>query len=135
GGMVTQVDEERGGKVSVPASLMTYVRLKPGAEPRALQEQMEQVPPPRTAYGPEAWPQLRRIDRINTDEKLHPGFKGRMTILGILGAVVLLIATVNFANLQTSRATLRAREVAIRGLAGAGRPVLVAQFLGEAAIH
>lgn len=58
-----------------------------------------------------------------------------MTVLAVLGAVVLLIATVNFANLQTARATLRAREVAIRGLVGAGRPVLIAQFLGEAAIH
>jgi len=138
GGMITQVDEERGRKISVPASQTMYVRLKPGAGLRVLQERMRQVPAPRTAFtsfGPATWPDLRRIDRMNTDEKLHPGFQGRMTMLAILGAMVLLIATVNFANLQTARAPRRAREVAIRGLAGAPRHVLIAQFLGEAAIH
>jgi putative ABC transport system permease protein len=135
-GMTVQVDEETGRKVSVPVSMMTYVRLKPGSELGSLQEQMQRVPPPSTSIGRgDAWPELLRIDHINTDEELHPGFKSRMTMLAILGAVVLLIATVNFANLQTARATLRAREVAVRGLVGAGRRVLIVQFLGEAAIH
>jgi len=146
GGMITQVDEERPGrKVSVPATAVVYVRLKPGTSPRVLRERMKQVPPPLTrslgkigpsgALEPLPWPELLRIDRINTDEKLHPGFQGRMTMLGILGAVVLLIAAVNFANLQTARAPRRAREVAIRALSGAKRRLLIAQFLGEAAIH
>jgi putative ABC transport system permease protein len=135
GGMITVLDEERNRKASVPASLMTYVRLRPGAQLRVLQEQMKQAPPPFDEFGSSKWPELRRIDRLNTDEGLYPGFQGRMAMLAILGAVVLLIATVNFANLQTARASLRAREVAIRGLVGAGRRALIAQFLGEAAIH
>ena len=52
--------------------------------------------------------------------------------LGIVGVLTLLIAIVNYVNLATARAGLRAREVAMRKVLGAGRDVLVRQFLGEA---
>ncbi|MEP9403151.1 FtsX-like permease family protein [Sphingomonas silueang] len=57
----------------------------------------------------------------------------RMTIvaLGIVGVLTLLIAVVNYVNLATARAGLRAREVAIRKVLGADRRALVRQFLGE----
>jgi putative ABC transport system permease protein len=79
--------------------------------------------------------ELIRIDRLNSNEGMHPAFRSRMMLIGILGAVVLLIAAVNFVNLQTARSALRARETAIRALAGAGRHTLIAQFLGEAVIY
>ena len=40
----------------------------------------------------------------------------------------------NFMNLATARATLRAREMAVRKVAGAGRRQLIAQFLTEAVV-
>jgi putative ABC transport system permease protein len=76
-----------------------------------------------------------RIDRLNSHEGMHPGFRGRMSLLAVLGAVVLLVAGINFVNLQTARSMLRGREVAIRSLAGARRGTLMAQFLGEAMLH
>jgi putative ABC transport system permease protein len=79
--------------------------------------------------------ELIRIDRLNTHEGMHPAFRGRMMMLGVLGAMVLLIAAVNFVNLQTARSALRAREAAIRTVAGATRQMLIAQFLGEALIY
>ncbi|WP_375381862.1 ABC transporter permease [uncultured Sphingomonas sp.] len=54
--------------------------------------------------------------------------------LGIVGALTLLIAIVNYVNLATARAALRAREVAMRKVLGAGRGVLIRQFLGEAVL-
>lgn len=51
--------------------------------------------------------------------------------LGTVGLMTLLIAIVNYVNLATSRSGLRAREVAMRKILGAGRATLVRQFLGE----
>jgi putative ABC transport system permease protein len=52
--------------------------------------------------------------------------------LGIVGFLTLLVAIVNYVNLATARANLRAREVAMRKVLGADRLALVRQFLGEA---
>ncbi len=54
--------------------------------------------------------------------------------LYLLASVVLftlLIACVNFMNLSTARAVKRAGEVGVRKVLGAGRGVLLQQFLGE----
>ena len=112
---------------------LTYVRLKPGTNVAAFRQAL-----PRLLQSDPSFLlslELIRIDRINTHEGMHPAFRGRMTLLGLLGAVVLLIAAVNFVNLQTARSTRRARETAIRALVGASRSTLVAQFLGEALIY
>ena len=60
----------------------------------------------------------------------------RMTVttLGIVGVLTLLIAIVNYVNLATARAGLRAREVAMRKVLGADRRTLIGQFLGEAVL-
>jgi len=50
----------------------------------------------------------------------------------LIALLIVLIACFNFMNLATARATLRAREVAVRKVGGANRWHLIAQFLGEA---
>ncbi|MBB4619301.1 ABC transporter permease [Sphingomonas abaci] len=55
-----------------------------------------------------------------------------LVTLAIVGVLTLLIAIVNYVNLATARAGLRAREVAMRKVVGASRAALVAHFLGEA---
>ncbi len=54
--------------------------------------------------------------------------------LGTVGLLTLLIAVVNYVNLATARAGLRAREVAMRKVLGADRSALVRQFIGEAVL-
>ena len=54
--------------------------------------------------------------------------------LGIVGVLTLLIAIVNYVNLATARAGLRAREVAMRKVLGADQPTLIRHFLGEAVL-
>ncbi len=52
--------------------------------------------------------------------------------LGIVGVLTLLIAVVNYINLATARAGLRAREVAMRKVLGADRGTLARHYVGEA---
>ena len=53
---------------------------------------------------------------------------------GLVALLILLIACVNFMNLATARASLRAKEVGIRKVIGAMRSSLIGQFLGESVL-
>jgi putative ABC transport system permease protein len=55
-----------------------------------------------------------------------------VTTLGAVGVLTLLIAIVNYINLATARAGLRAREVAVRKVLGGTRRTLIRQFMIEA---
>ncbi len=60
----------------------------------------------------------------------------RATVYGfaIIALLVVLVACSNFMNLTTARATLRAREIAVRKVAGAKRSQLALQVLSEAVV-
>ena len=53
---------------------------------------------------------------------------------GIIAWIILLIACINFMNLATARSEKRAREVGVRKVLGAGKKILIAQFIGEAMV-
>lgn len=50
---------------------------------------------------------------------------------GIAGIFILVMACINFINLSTARAAIRAREIGVRKMSGATRPILIRQFMIE----
>jgi putative ABC transport system permease protein len=59
------------------------------------------------------------------------GFVEYVRMFSIIGALVLLIACINFINLTTARSEKRAREVGVRKALGSLRKDLIFQFLTE----
>jgi ABC-type antimicrobial peptide transport system permease subunit len=53
-------------------------------------------------------------------------------LFSIIAWIILLIACINFMNLATARSEKRAREVGVRKVLGAGKRLLILQFIGEA---
>ena len=67
------------------------------------------------------------------DELQYDQPKGNMNyvyIMGIIGVLLIVIASINYTNLTTARATRRAKEIEIRNVGGASRKTLRSQFLG-----
>ena len=63
---------------------------------------------------------------------LDPKAAAVVAAMGVVGLLTLIMAAVNYINLATARAVLRAREVALRKVMGATEQALVWQFMGEA---
>jgi putative ABC transport system permease protein len=122
----------------------TYVKLRPGTSPSQF-----------TAKLPSFMDKYARKDLIAAgfDKKLsiialpelhlYSGNRNIVSagnsmiyiyILASIAAFILLIACINFMNLSTARSAKRAAEVGIRKVVGAGRNMLVKQFLGESVL-
>ncbi len=72
----------------------------------------------------------------NLGDEFEPNSDIRYIYLFIVIALMILIlACINFMNLATARASLRAKEVGVRKTIGAGRFSLIRQFMLESFLH
>lgn len=55
----------------------------------------------------------------------------RITIMGLVAVMILALACINFINLATARALVRAKEIGVRKVTGAPRMFIALQFIGE----
>ena len=136
----------------VSNNLNTYIVLKPGSDPKKLEEKLADL---NDRYiGPQA-KQLLGVSMEdfkksgNRDEHLLMPLKkihlysnktaeldanGSIQYVYIFSAVaifILIIACINFMNLSTARSSNRAKEVGVRKVLGSMRKNLVWQFLTE----
>ena len=119
----------------------TYVLLKPGSNPAALNKKLVAVYDKYVAslfaqfnvkmhYG------VQPITDIHLHSNLEqePEELGSMSYIWIFSAVaffMLLIACINYMNLTTARSARRAKEIGIRKVTGSTKKQLVLQFLSE----
>ena len=71
------------------------------------------------------------------DKRLHPqlsrgrGMKSALYSYGFVACLVLLLACINYANLAAGMSLIRAHEVGVRKVVGAGRGQLMRQYFAE----
>lgn len=58
-----------------------------------------------------------------------------LEIFPLIAALILLLALINYMSLSTARATLRAKEIGVRKVMGAGRKTIATQFFVESALY
>jgi putative ABC transport system permease protein len=129
------------------AYFYTYARLKPGADVGAIEKRLpdfvdRNLPQWLTGLLKTAPHDFFRF-RFIPIRDVHfegapvaamkpPASATTVLALSLVALLILLIASINFANLSAARSTLRAREVALRKVVGAKRRQILFQFLTEA---
>lgn len=116
-------------------SFETYLLLKPGTNIQALTQKLRRIherQKPDDAPAPYLAQPLTKMHLYKVDGS-DGGIKTVKTF-GIVAFLILLIASINYVNLSTARSMLRAKEVSMRKIIGAGRAQLFIQFIIETLI-
>jgi putative ABC transport system permease protein len=117
-----------------------YIRLKPGTQTQHTTATLTRILRENAKDDPESKQtslSLINLKDIHFETDLTFGGltvhanRSTVTIFSILGVFLLVIACINYVNLTTARASLRAKEVGIRKVIGAGRTSLFFQFILE----
>ncbi len=132
----------------------TYVKLKPGTDPKAFQKKMRDDMV-KTYF----LPGIKKVGRKNPEEQVakigmylqpvgdinlhsydvrdglsHGDIRFVWLFAGV-AAFILIIACINFVNLATAKSANRAKEVGLRKVVGSQRSGLIQQFLIESLLY
>lgn len=120
-------------------SISTFVLLKPNTNVAAFNDKIRNIAKRYTGrkdiwthflFPLEQWHLYAEF----TNGKPTGGRIEMVRLFGIVAALILLVACINFMNLSTARSEKRAKEVGVRKVTGAGKGALITQFMTEAVI-
>jgi putative ABC transport system permease protein len=119
--------------------LEAYLKFNTPAEANAFAAQMPAFTDRQVgqSFGPDVTPHKLLelvVVPLTGAHLIDPKLKAAIVSLGVVGIVALVLALINYVNLATARAGLRAREVAVRKTLGAPPVTLRLQFLVEAVL-
>lgn len=117
----------------------TYIQLKPGADPKAIDAKFPQFvkkygrdgDSERFKFSLQHLPEVHLYSNLIQEARVN-GNGQSVYFLLVISLFILVIAWVNYVNLSTARAVERAKEVGVRKSIGAARIQLAAQFIAEA---
>jgi len=120
-------------------SIATYVMLKKKSSLASIEPKIKTLRKKYDKDDPKIETFLYPMSRWRLYSSFENGKEsgGRIEIVrlfGIIAALILIIACINFMNLSTARSEKRAKEVGIRKVVGAQKRSLIAQFLGESVL-
>ena len=72
---------------------------------------------------------------LHVASSLDPANLKYLKIFPFVAALVLLLALINYMSLSTARSSIRAKEIGVRKVLGAGRKIIAAQFFAESSLY
>jgi putative ABC transport system permease protein len=117
---------------------LTFLKLKPGTDLKKTSAKLQGIlekhrDQKNLKIGLIKLADMHFENDLQNSSIIH-GDKKVVLIFVVLGILLLVIACINYVNLTTARASLRAKEVSIKKIVGAGRGSLFAQFISESAL-
>lgn len=131
-------EERLNNWYSVNDTHNTYILLSEGISPSLVEEKIERIHASHTSKDLHEFRHyvLQKLTDVHYDARF--GNFSRRTIsrdtilaLGIIGVFLLLTGCINYINLASAQSVLRAKEVALRKVAGSNRRQLTLQYFTE----
>ena len=141
GGAMEGFIKRQGNDFASNNMFYTYLLLKPGTNPAALQAKLpafidKYASKDLKNMGFQKEQSLIALRDIHLSNEVEsnvtaPASKTYLYVLFSIAIFTLIIACINFMNLSTARSSKRSSEVGVRKVLGAEKSTLIRQFLGE----
>jgi putative ABC transport system permease protein len=122
----------------------TYILLREGTDVKKFESKLPAFIQRRAGEDLKPWNEaivlhLQRVDHIHLDshfiwEYEENGDRNTTYFIAIIGAIILIIALINYINLSIAKSAERAKEVSIRKVVGGWRSQLIYQFIFESSV-